>query len=171
MQTSLFDDVPDDQGTGDGPGAPDARPGSCREREASASPGPQRPSPDPSAAGRTAPEAGSRHAGVEGEGAFVDAGEDPSRQTFAVGRLTARQAETELLTPGDSPLPGPWRVKAVVEDRRTAGEAGGEGMGSEAGAHPESPSTPARRLPELLQRLGGGSLVDALRRLLNAVRQ
>lgn len=108
---------------------------------------------------------------AEGEDASVDAAEDPSRKTFAVGRLTARQAETELLTPGDSPLPGPWRVKAVVEDRGTAEEAGGEGMGSAGGTRPESPSTPARRLPELLQRLGGGALVDALRRLLNAVRQ
>lgn len=90
------------------------------------------------------------------------------RQTFAVGRLTARQAETELVTPGQSPLPGPWRVKAVIEDLRQEPAAPPESV--DAGATRSGPrSSPLRRLSQLLERLGGGTVVDALRRLFHAL--
>lgn len=43
----------------------------------------------------------------------------PHRQTFAVGRINRRTSELQWVRPLErTPFPGPWKLKAVVRDRR-----------------------------------------------------
>lgn len=43
----------------------------------------------------------------------------PARRTFVVGRLDRRTSEVQLVeADAASPIPGPWRLKAVVRERR-----------------------------------------------------
>lgn len=90
-----------------------------------------------------------------------------ARQTFAVGRLTSRQSETELVRPGASPFPGPWRVKAVVEARSARPAPAPENPDGPPPSVADSPP-PQGRLAQAIQRLRGRAVVDALRRLLDA---
>lgn len=82
--------------------------------------------------------------------------------------MTARQTETELVDPGRSPFPGPWRVKAVVEDRRPPGAGGPPRVEATL---PEVSSAGPGGLAQALERLRGGTIVDAFHRLLHALRK
>jgi hypothetical protein len=54
------------------------------------------------------------------------------RRTLIVGRTTRRTHELELIEPkGDAEFPGPWQVRAVVDEREVPTDVG---AGSESGA-------------------------------------